>query len=104
MVRNTLAYGYESSKNEMGQQASSDEKADTKNSSSKCPFSGMVETAFSDSRNQIRWTDQAEERLNRIPDMVRPMVKKSIEQYAQEKGYAEITISIMEEVKGGMGF
>ena len=39
----------------------------------------------------------------RIPDFVRDMVSKGIEQHAREKGYKEIDESVMDEVKGNFG-
>lgn len=45
------------------------------------------------------WTEEAEERLKRVPFFVRPMVRKAIESYAIENDYQEITPKIMEEAR-----
>ncbi len=51
------------------------------------------------------WTDEAEERLKRVPSFVRNMVRMSIERYATQNNVREITPDLMEEVKqkSGMG-
>jgi len=67
---------------------------------SKCPFTGMVEEAVANTAGQLVWTAEAEARLTRIPSFVQPMVRKSIEQHTREQGYTEVTVDIMEEVKG----
>lgn len=70
---------------------------------SKCPFTGMVNEAFTASDDALRWTPEAEERLGRIPSFARSMVRKSVEDHAREQGYAEIDGSVMDEVRGQMG-
>lgn len=77
--------------------------AESQSSEAKCPFSGAVSEAFSKTENQMKWTDAAEERLQRIPDFIRPMVRKSIEQHAIEKGISEITATVMDEMKDLVG-
>ena len=72
-------------------------------STSKCPFTGMVTEAFDEGTPRITWTADAEARLERIPSFVRPMVRKSIEQHALEKGYSEINDVVMEEMKDIVG-
>ena len=51
------------------------------------------------------WTEEAEERLKRVPSFVRNMVRMSIERYAMQNNVSEITPALMEEVKrrSGMG-
>lgn len=84
---------------------SQDESPETQNSSgSKCPFSGVVADAFEDEANaEPAWAAEALERIQRIPSYVQPMVKKGIEEYAREKGYAKIDLSVLEEAKGRFG-
>ena len=48
----------------------------------------------------MTWTEEAQARMERIPDFVRGMVAKAIESYAQEQGLTEITPNILEEAKG----
>lgn len=70
---------------------------------SKCPFTGVVTSAFADMEQGLAWDESAQARLAAIPEFVRPMVKKSIEEHAREKGYREINASVMDEVKGRVG-
>ena len=69
---------------------------------SKCPFTGMVNDAFQQSG--IAWSVEARSRAERIPEFARAMAMKSVEDYARQKGYSEITESVMDEVRGGFGF
>ena len=67
----------------------------------KCPFTGMVSDAFAQSANEgLTWSTAALARMGAIPPFVQPMVKKNVEDYAREKGYAEVTESVLDEVKG----
>ncbi|MDP6979786.1 MAG: universal stress protein [Myxococcota bacterium] len=43
------------------------------------------------------WTDEAEERMKRVPDFVRNMARMAILRYAQERGHTVVTASIVEE-------
>ena len=49
--------------------------------------------------DNITWTDEAQERLKKIPFFVRKMAKAKIEKEAVEKGMAEVTVEFMEEIK-----
>jgi radical SAM protein with 4Fe4S-binding SPASM domain len=51
------------------------------------------------------WTEEAEERLKRVPSFVRTMVRSAAERYAIEHNYHEITPQMMDELKqkAGMG-
>ena len=51
----------------------------------------------------IRWSQEAEERLARVPVFVRSMAQKGIEAFAREQGYAEITLHVMDEARERMG-
>ena len=46
---------------------------------------------------------EATARIERIPTFIQSMVKKGVEDYARERGYAEITATVMDEVKGRFG-
>ncbi len=75
-------------------------------SGGKCPFTGMVNEAFSQdqtSEAELTWTAEALERLERIPSYVRPMVEKGIVEYAKEKGLAEIDADVMTAARGRFG-
>jgi proto-chlorophyllide reductase subunit len=74
----------------------------------KCPFSGMVQemtggTAATGDAPTVVWTSAALERLQRIPDFVRPMARSGIEKYAQERGLREIDESVLDHAKDFFG-
>lgn len=83
--------------------ARSDVATEKRTSSSKCPFTGVVEEAYSQKPSEPVWTAEARDRIGRVPDFVRPMVKKGVEEYARSRGYAEISPAVMDEVKGRVG-
>jgi len=78
---------------------------------SKCPFSGMVQemtgggatTASPTDKPAVVWTSAALERLQKIPDFVRPMARSGIEKYAQENGLAEIDEAVLDTAKDYFG-
>ena len=49
------------------------------------------------------WSPDAQERLNRVPNFVRGMVKKIYGDYAKERGIAEITPAIMDTARAELG-
>lgn len=51
----------------------------------------------------LSWTEGALSRMKRIPDFVRGMAKKAIEDYASERGLKEITESVVDEAKKRFG-
>ncbi len=65
-------------------------------------FSSVTIQVMDDAKtsgNDLTWSSEAEERLNRIPDFIRPMAKREIERMAKDKGEPEITAAIMDEAK-----
>lgn len=78
---------------------------------SKCPFSGMVQemtgggatAAGPSDKPAIVWTSAALERLQKIPDFVRPMARSGIEKYALENGLAEIDEGVLDHAKDYFG-
>jgi radical SAM protein with 4Fe4S-binding SPASM domain len=50
-----------------------------------------------------RWTEEAEERLKRVPHFVRSMVRSAAERYAVENCYGEITPEMMDELRQKAG-
>ena len=84
---------------------------------SKCPFSGMVQemtggttaegvtaaSAAGAEKAAVTWTSAALERLQRIPDFVRPMARSGIEKYAADKGLAEIDEAVLDHAKDFFG-
>lgn len=51
----------------------------------------------------IGWEAAAERRLANIPSFIRPMAKRSIERFAQGKGYSTITEAVMDEARTVFG-
>ncbi len=76
-----------------------------KASGSKCPFTGMVNEAIAQQEQAAGpvWTEEAQARIERVPSFIQSMVKKGVEDYAREQGYAEIDAAAMDEVKGRFG-
>ncbi len=52
---------------------------------------------------RITWTDDAQERLTRVPSFVRGMVKRIYADYARERGIAEITPAVMDRARTELG-
>jgi len=50
----------------------------------------------------VRWTDEASNRLERAPLFLRGMVRRLAEKKARELGYAEITVEILDQFKNQM--
>ena len=61
----------------------------------------VVRARLAESR--LLWTDEAEQRLARVPEFVRPMVRESVERHARERGRREVTCEVMDEVRSKMG-
>ena len=66
-------------------------------------FSTVTLQVMDDSKNSstegVRWTPEAQQRLDNIPDFIRPMAKREIERLVKERGQSEITAQMMEEAK-----
>ncbi|MBI4213399.1 MAG: PCP reductase family protein [Chloroflexi bacterium] len=48
---------------------------------------------------EMDWTEEAKQRVERVPTFVRGMVVKAVEAYATSQGLAEITPGTVEEAK-----
>ncbi len=59
----------------------------------------VMDDSKNDSPNGIAWTKEAEQRLDNIPDFIRPMARKEIERLAKERGVATITAQVMDDAK-----
>jgi DNA-directed RNA polymerase subunit RPC12/RpoP len=70
-----------------------------------CPFAASLGDAAAavTSPAPARWEPAAEARLERIPGFIRPMARRSIERFAEERGYASITESVMDEARSVFG-
>ena len=51
---------------------------------------------------ELRWSAEAEARVQRIPSFVRGVVVKRLEEYARERGLPEVTVDLMAEVRRAM--
>ncbi len=59
----------------------------------------VMDDSKNDSPNGLAWTKEAEQRLDNIPDFIRPMARKEIERLAKERGVATITAQVMDDAK-----
>lgn len=98
-VRSTLARQRESAFEGEGSPA----KAEVAGEGPGCPFAAMVAGQESAETDGPAWSPEAEARVERIPDFIRPMARKAIERFAQGRGYRTITLEVMDEAKGLMG-
>lgn len=66
-------------------------------------FTTVTLQVMDDSKNSstegIQWTPEAQQRLDNIPDFIRPMARREIERLVKERGGSEVTAEIMEEAK-----
>ncbi len=68
-----------------------------------CPFSAMLSGSAEKKATGLTWSAEAEERIQRVPDFLRPMIKAGIESYASKMGYQVITPAVMDESKNAKG-
>jgi len=59
----------------------------------------VMDDSKNDAPNGIAWTREAEQRLDNIPDFIRPMARKEIERVAKERGVDTITAQVMDDAK-----
>ncbi len=59
----------------------------------------VMDDSKNDSPDGLTWTQDAEHRLDNIPDFIRPMARREIERIAKERGLATITAQVMDEAK-----
>lgn len=78
---------------------------DTTESTSKCPFTGMVNEQMekqAESEGPV-WTPEAEARMAQIPSFIRPMVQKGIEEHARSNKCPIIDEALIDSVRNSMG-
>jgi hypothetical protein len=76
-----------------------------------CPIVSMIpatdgapfQQPQGDANSAVRWTAAAEARLANIPSFVRPMAKTGIEQFARERGSAEIDEKMLDAAREFFG-
>jgi DNA-directed RNA polymerase subunit RPC12/RpoP len=66
-----------------------------------CPFAAALgDTAAAvPSSSNVTWAPEAEARLERIPAFIRAMARRSIERFAEGKGYRIVTEAVMDEAR-----
>lgn len=66
-------------------------------------FKAITLQVMDDSKNYspegMTWSREAEQRLENIPDFIRPMARKEVERMAKERGVSTITAQVMDEAK-----
>ncbi|HUG43075.1 MAG TPA: PCP reductase family protein [Acidobacteriota bacterium] len=78
--------------------------ADREPKESKCPFGEMVDRmGLAESPSGLDWTPEASQRLNNIPEFIRPMARKGIEDFARAKGYRRIDLEVLDEARERFG-
>ena len=58
----------------------------------------VMDDSKNDSNGMV-WTKEAEQRLDNIPDFIRPMARREIERVATERGVTTVTAQMMDEAK-----
>src|SRR5262249_37783968 len=68
-----------------------------------CPFAAALGESGGDPAppGPVTWAPEAEARLARIPSFIRAMARRSIERYAEGKGYRLGTEAVMGEARTG---
>ncbi len=69
----------------------------------KCPFSSMISAKTEERQDGIRWTAEASARMDSVPEFVRPMARSGIEKFAEESGYREIDLKVLDEARARFG-
>jgi len=65
-------------------------------------YAAITLQVMDDSKNDsngISWAPDAEQRLENIPDFIRPMARREVERIAKERGLATVTAQVMDEAK-----
>lgn len=77
---------------------------------SKCPFSSMMQSQDEPDPavpgaigGGMAWTEAAQEKMQTVPEFVRPMAISGIEKYAIEKGYEKIDEKVLTEARDHFG-
>ncbi|MDH4086648.1 MAG: PCP reductase family protein [Nitrospira sp.] len=59
----------------------------------------VMDDSKNDSPDGMTWSREAEQRLENIPDFIRPMARKEVERLAKGRGLSSITAQVMDETK-----
>ena len=80
--------------------------ADAEPGASKCPFSGMIaglESPADTAESDVAWTDDALDRLSKMPEFIQPMARSGIERFARDEGLAEVTGDVLDRARSHFG-
>jgi hypothetical protein len=79
--------------------------ADGAGTASGCPFAATLggQSDALPAEASLAWESSAEARLANIPSFIRPMAKRSIERFAEGRGYTTITEAVMDEARAVFG-
>jgi hypothetical protein len=75
----------------------------------RCPFGASAARAEEaaeapvPSLDGLPWTADALERLERIPEFVRPMARRGIEEWARSENREMVTVAVLDEARGRIG-
>ena len=74
------------------------------NREGRCPFGAMTAEApvGSEREGGLAWTAGALERLERIPEMIRPLARDGIERFARSAGRGVVDEAILDEARAGI--
>jgi hypothetical protein len=72
-------------------------------SGSRCPFADTLAMAGAADAPAVTWTREAEERIDRVPEFARAMVRTGVEMHAREHGLTRIDTSVIDAVKTRFG-
>lgn len=80
-------------------------KVGADNGEARCPFGGSAgkERPAAKDPEGLPWSAEALERLEKIPELVRPMARRGIEQWARSEGRPMVTESVLDEARGELG-
>src|SRR5690349_4551106 len=71
-----------------------------------CPVGGKnraAESTKAEAPAGMPWSVEAEARLGNVPAFARAAVRESIEQFARDRGHAEVTAQVMSDARVAMG-
>lgn len=68
-----------------------------------CPFAGMLSEGTAAPPAGIAWSPEAQARIERIPEFIRPLARRAVERFAEAKGYPTVTEAVMDEARGAFG-
>ncbi|MEX0893778.1 MAG: universal stress protein [Gemmatimonadota bacterium] len=68
----------------------------------KCPYTGHVQTRERTAADPVVWTAEAFARLRAVPLIARPLARNTVERFGREHGFWRVTTAVMDENKQAM--